>query len=300
MAQERKANNAQSSIMTTISSGDSTLTVASATPFPTVPQFRMLLEQELVLVTALAGDVFSITRGIEGTVAVGHGGGTTVTLIETEAGQVRFQRDWSNPLWGVGVPMQLLDSAGATLTASSFTDINFSTASKADVTGGAIVLEKNTQGSGGDRASIVKSVPSVPWTVTTGFIANLHNESGDFPPCGQAVRDNTTGEIYQIRLVVFDTGTALQVATYTTTSSSAVLKRASTTWIGGSGIVWTQIEDDNTDLIFRVSTDGVNYLELFKEPRLTFLTPDQVGFVIDNDGVANVKAMATLVSWDES
>lgn len=300
MSEEQKKNKAQSTLDSTITTGATSLTVASATSFPTVPQFRLGIENELLLVTAISGATFTVTRGIEGTVAIGHNGGKSVTLLETEAGQVRFQRDWSNPFWGVGKPMQLLDGSGVTLTASDFTNINFTLGTKTDVSGGSILLEQTVH-STGDISSIVRTAPAPPWIITIGFIANLVNESGDFPSCGMIVRDSTTGEIYEIRLVTFDTGTAIQVNTYATPTSSAVAKSTGTTWSGGSGVVWAQIEDDNTDLIFRVSTDGFNFRQLFKEPRLTFLTPDQVGFAIDSQGSgALIDSMSTLVAWDEA
>ena len=129
MAEEQKENNAQSTLASELAQGALTLTVVSASSFPTVPQFRVIIDAELFLVTAVAGAVFTVTRGAEGTTDVLHGAGSLVTLIETEAGQVRFRRDWSNPLWGLGKPMQLFDSDGDVLTASSFTDVNMTNAS---------------------------------------------------------------------------------------------------------------------------------------------------------------------------
>lgn len=62
----------------TIGSGDSSLTVASATGFPGSGNFRIRIDNELMLVTAVAGNVFTVTRGIEGTSAAGHTDGADV------------------------------------------------------------------------------------------------------------------------------------------------------------------------------------------------------------------------------
>jgi hypothetical protein len=61
-----------------------------------------------------------------------------------------------------------------------------------------------------------------------------------------------------------------------------------------------QIEDDNVDLIYRVSADGVNFLTLGSEARLTFLTPDRIGCWINNVSNGALEAMNTIVAWDES
>lgn len=68
-----------------IGAGDGSLTVSTAVPFPTVPQFRLLIENELILVTAVAGAVFTVTRGVEGTTAAAHAGGTGVFQVLTAA-----------------------------------------------------------------------------------------------------------------------------------------------------------------------------------------------------------------------
>ena len=299
MSQEQKANLAQSSLTSTISDVAASLTVDSAASFPTSPQFRIILDDELMLVTAVAGAVFTVTRAIEGTTGVGHAGGTTVTLVETEAGQVRFQRDWSNPLWGVGKPMQLLDSTGATLTASSFTNVNFTNGTKTDQTGGGILLEHATQGAANDFAMLVKTAISAPWTLTVGIIPNLLNGTAAFPSIGPVVRENATGEFYAFRILASDDGLWVDVIKLPspTTSSTAFLARRD--WSGGSGVVWFQVEDNNTNLIFKISADGVNYITLGQEARTTFLTPDEYGIGVNNFGNGAMVCHGTIVAWDE-
>jgi len=66
-----------STLSSTIDATASSLTVASATGFPTAP-FRVKVDSEVVYVTAVSGAVFTITRGVDGTVAASHSGGATV------------------------------------------------------------------------------------------------------------------------------------------------------------------------------------------------------------------------------
>ena len=67
--------------------GDLTLTVASSTGFPAavagVSQFRVLIESEIVLVTNVAGLVWTILRGQEQTAAVGHALSVAVSATVT-------------------------------------------------------------------------------------------------------------------------------------------------------------------------------------------------------------------------
>lgn len=300
MAQERKANNAQNTLSSAITAGATSLTVVSASSFPTNPQFRIKINNELLLVTAVSGTTFTITRGIEGTTAAAHGNSDTVTLVETQAGQVRHLRDWTNPLLEVGRPMQLLDASGNTLTASSFTDVNMTNGTKTDQTGGAILLEHNTQGAVNDYAIIKKASPTAPWTFRVGFIPNLLNETGDFPSAGPVLRESSTGELYAFRILARDLGTTVDVVKLTTPTASSTAFLSFLDWTH-PGIVWMEIEDNNTNVIFKLSADGVNFITIGQESRTAFMAggPDEIGFAVNNFGNGAIKAHATLVSWAE-
>src|SRR5439155_1378340 len=97
MAREQFANapvlSTPSAAWTTLASsilaGDTSLTVTSAAAFPAVPQFRILIDDELLIVTALAGAVWTVTRAAEGTVAAHHASGASVYAPLTAAGLLR-------------------------------------------------------------------------------------------------------------------------------------------------------------------------------------------------------------------
>ena len=301
MAQERKVNRGESTLDGAINNSVTSLDVNDASSFPSSPQFRILIDDEIMLVTAVSSNTFTVTRAAEGPgAAASHSDAAEVKLVETEAGQVRFQRDWSNPLWGLGKPMQLLDSSGNTLTASSFTDVNFSAGTKTDLASGSIYVERGTQAASNSYAIIKKAAPTAPWTLRVGFIPNLLNELGDFPSCGVVVRDSSTGEFYSFQIRVSADGVWIQVVKLTSPTVSSTSFLAFQDWVGGSGIVWFEIEDNNTNLIFKYSADGVNFIVLGQEPRTTFLTPDEIGVAINNFGSGSVEAGMTLVAWDES
>lgn len=69
--------------------GATSITVIDGSVFPSVGDFRLNCEDELMLCTARSTNVLTVTRGIEGTTAAAHGSGVFVTQVNTAAG---FQR----------------------------------------------------------------------------------------------------------------------------------------------------------------------------------------------------------------
>jgi hypothetical protein len=81
-------NAAQTTLASPLSNSATTLTVASNTGFPGSGNFRIVIDQELMLVTAISGTTWTVTRAIESyggvQTAVSHNAGATVTGVLTE------------------------------------------------------------------------------------------------------------------------------------------------------------------------------------------------------------------------
>lgn len=81
------SNNASTTLNGTITSGATSLVVASATGFPVSGNFRIAVDSgvnlEYMLVTGVSGTTFTVTRGIESTTGVAHLSGVVVTQIIT-------------------------------------------------------------------------------------------------------------------------------------------------------------------------------------------------------------------------
>jgi len=84
MAVERYANNATTTLDGSITAASTTLTVNSAADFPTAGQFRILIDSEILVVTAVEGNIFTVSRGAEGTVAAAHNSNATVEHVLTK------------------------------------------------------------------------------------------------------------------------------------------------------------------------------------------------------------------------
>jgi hypothetical protein len=265
---EQYANTAQSTLSGSISSGDLTLTLASGTAFPSLGNFRIIIDAEIIKVTARSGAVLTVVRGTEGTTAAAHTSGATVTAILTAAAIPElFKRH------AFAARVTQLDDA-------DFTQINF---------GGSSVITKN--GIVSLRApitaqqlrSLVKTLPAAPYTITmqTWFNGSGASISGG----GLLLRDSASGKNHVVALCG-DNQFRLQKWS-TDTTFSALYTNAlviNTDWRRYGKPVWLQIEDNNTNRITRVSQDGVTYEVMHTVSRTDFLTPDQYGFGIDSEG----------------
>lgn len=80
---ELYTNNPGTTLNGSIISSDTTLVVASATGFPGAGNFRIRIDDEIILVTACSGTSWTVTRGAEGTTAAGHANGVDVNHVLT-------------------------------------------------------------------------------------------------------------------------------------------------------------------------------------------------------------------------
>ena len=69
---EQFANNATTYLDEPCFAGDNVVVVQSALNFPSTPQFRILIDNEYMIVTEIDGNQFSVTRGVEGTDDANH------------------------------------------------------------------------------------------------------------------------------------------------------------------------------------------------------------------------------------
>lgn len=79
---ENLANDFATTLASAIDNATGTLVVASASGAP-APNFRIRVDDEIMLVTAVAGTTWTATRGIEGTAAASHASGAVVVHVLT-------------------------------------------------------------------------------------------------------------------------------------------------------------------------------------------------------------------------
>jgi hypothetical protein len=136
----QKKNNAQSELASTISVGGLSLTVSDASSFPVSGNFMITIwnrtsytdpgldpDMEIVKVTSVAGNTFTIERAQESTSAKEHASGADVRLLFT-VGQIQEIEDTINDLIADGSSIQNLTGTNIPFSQSGFFATNLNDA----------------------------------------------------------------------------------------------------------------------------------------------------------------------------
>lgn len=298
---ERFVNDARTTLNGAINNSTTSIVVTDGSVFPSLGDFRILIDSELMLVTARSGNTLTVVRGYESTTAAAHNDTVEVISVLTKGALERFAQEFCDPFAAIRRPYRLQDTNDATLTGASFTNVNFGgsgTTTKTDLSNGSILLEKDAQSGANNYGLMVKSAPTPPWILTVAIIPNsLVVTSSDEPVSGAVIRDSTTGEFYAF-LLMGENASRVRVFKLNSPTATETTFFNYDQWQWPFGPVWLQMEDDNTNLHFRVSPDGVSFVSFGSEARTTFLTPDQIGIGINNFGNP-IPTQTTLISWTE-
>jgi hypothetical protein len=298
---ERFANAASSTLAAAITSSTTTLSVNSATLFPTTGNFRILIDTELMLVTAVSGTTFTVTRAAEGTTAANHLVNASVVQILTKGSFQRFMRDnvpfaddSSRP------PFAIQDSSGNVLTSSSFTVVNGTLATVTDQNSGAIAIYKTKLSGGGEDVTfLARSAPATPYQVYAAMEGALLDAS-DYSGFGIGFRESSSGQM-ALLVLSMDGGSIFPML--------AVYYMNNATSYSGSALVgrfpcylpspkWFSVKDDGTDLYFYASHDGIQWILVGSASRTAFMTggPDQVGFCLSSSYNTSHDIAASLLA----
>lgn len=90
---EMYANRAFSTLTTSISDSDTSLTLTDASDFPPNGSFRVIIDDELVIVTSVSGNTFTVSRGAENTLASPHASGASLSCVLTAGAVESLRRD---------------------------------------------------------------------------------------------------------------------------------------------------------------------------------------------------------------
>lgn len=306
---ELVGNNASTTLDGSVTSGALTITVNSKTNFPTDGHFRILIGSELLLVTSISSLTFTVIRGVEETTPTSHSDSETVEQVLTQAGFSNIIREGVDPFAFGRPPFRIQDTDGNLLTKSDFTNVNPSGV-VIDNSDGSISMD--VPATVGDIfPMIVRTAPSPPYTITGAFRATMLSDdvaTADGPIIGPVFRNSTispNGEHLHYRWRPLDNNAAhrqLRINHYINQTFQIGLGSFRRGARGASELIWFQIEDDNTDLFFRYSGDGINFFQIHTEGRTATMTgavaPNQIGFGISNGTSTIFKVIATLVAWD--
>jgi hypothetical protein len=301
---EQFKNNSTSTLNGAINNSVTTITVADGSQFPADGNFRIIVETELMLVTARSTNDLTVVRGIEGSTPASHSDSAVVTHIVTDASFNRLVRD-SVVLGGddsPAPPLNTLVSADSItpLTSADFTQTNFGGVASVLDQAGTILLR--APGDAGDNHRILTvAAPSAPWTLIAALqVFAMTEDAGSSQNHGIVLRESSTGKLYSLALNRNSTAPqrfALDRWTNETTFSGNAWRN--TNPIFHSDVLWLKVEDNNTNLLFSLSDDGVNWVQVFSESRTQFMftAPNQCGITSNNRGSAAKDALIRLVHF---
>lgn len=321
MAYEQYANTSQSTLSGAILIGAPNLAVTDPTSFSPSGNFRLIIGTEELLVTSVAGAVFTVTRAVEGSTAAAHAdlapvihnvtAGSLHALLAKGIAAGAFASRPAAALEGrIFMPSSGYVSArdnGSAWSPRAYSmpggvepdDSLFSWANQGgasvDTGRGGIFL--SAPAVAGDNVRLrVMDVPSGAYTLTTAFVPYLPPIG--FPACGLVLYDGTKMVIHNCAqnngnylaswTQKWNTVTGFN-ATY-----SMLMENLNSFRMGP--VIWFQIVDDTVNRKTNISADGVHWYTNHTVSRTDFLTPTKIGFCA-NSNSTSYDVGIWLLSW---
>lgn len=297
---EKFTNFAQSTLSSTINNSVTTLTVASASSFPSTGNFRILVGNEIMLVTARASNVFTVVRGSESSTAVSHNAGVLVSHILTAGGFTQAVSE------NQGAP-GFLPSAVPSLngyTSSSFTQVNVGSATITDLTDRIKIVMPPATGGAWDVAVFHRARTT---TATLAFTMSTMG-TGSFSDTSVGIGLYNTGEVC-FEAYMFTLLSSFGMCTYSnrwtdpTTSNGPIQGQVG---CSSSDLYWLRLHDEggSGDFVISLSNDGVHFIEALRLFRLSsslFASPppDRVCFIIHNHNNTGQPVVVNIFNWSE-
>lgn len=319
---EQFGNLAFTTLTNSITNSTTTFTVGSATNFPTNTPYRIVVDSEIMIVTAGAGTTsWTVTRGAESTTAVAHSAGAQVSHVLTAGGIAALQVDSAqvtnlsgtySAIPAAGNPGRIYRPTNGNLLyrdngvtwdafgplfsftpplADFTTWVNQGSRGVITTTNGYAYLQDSGPSTNADNIVMrAKATTGTPWTLTAAFQPNFPlNSSG---VAGIAVRDSTTGKLKTFNINTFTSngGTmTMEVVNWTDVNTFNGRPYGPFAVLGRGGPIMMKITNTGTNLQFYTSQDFNNWFLLFSEAVSgNFVgTINQVGFCVNAFNVSN-------------
>lgn len=279
---ERWANGGSSTLDGAINDSVTSLDVADASSFPAYPDFKIKINSEVLTVTAVSTNTFTVERAADDTTAASHSNGDPVTHVFTRDSVERAFQDNYGIDYSGGLPYNRVLAQGVTKTASDFTWTNQGSYTCSDADDGGLIMTVVYENLRQMRGKYL-AAPSTPWQCSAFIqfgVGGLRRFSGGQGlTAGLFIRESDTGKFYslnfrtdQIALERMNSNTS-----YNSQVDQYIANAECESW-------WLRIADDGTDIEGYVSQDGKNWELCWNESNTSFMTsagPDQVGFFSD-------------------
>jgi len=299
----------RSTLSGSIDASQTSLVVASATPFPTSGTFRIRIGNELMRVTGVASTTFTVVRGQEGTTGASHASGVNVDYELTDGAMDAIRAEmyssgtyanrpssartgaiyestdgfllsrYNGSAWEEYGPLYKITPPSSTFS-SGFSWFQQGSATFTQ-DGSSWILKVPADTTGVVRA-MVKTAPATPYTIEIGMRVLVH--PSDFVGCGLVWKRASNdahihyGCVYhataadKLHLMVDKyLGNGTFDSTYVTVANSP--RMGTLNWP-----YFFRIANNGTFRICTYSQDGINWFQFHSTTLANFDTMDQVGF----------------------
>lgn len=301
---EKLVNDAVTALNGAINNSVTTITVDSGAVFPSTGNFRIRIGDEIMIVTARSTNDLTVVRGQEGTAAASHSDDDAVTAMFTAGNFNRWAQD-DEALWGYSSvpPLGRIDNgSGTILTSSDFTWVNQGGATASDQNG--TIFLRAPAASGENCRILKRTAPSPTYSFMIACQVIKFREGSE--NSGILFRESSTGKF--ITFGISMTGTIpMAVASYRFTNATTYAGTADLTITGGNTpynmftgkYFWIRGTDNNTNLIFDISSDGVEWITMLTVTRTTHMAggPDEIGFYLNNNSSTNYQMGMRIAHW---
>jgi hypothetical protein len=317
MASEKYSNDASTTLNGAINNSVTSLVVTSATKFPTTGNFRIKIDSEYMLVTAVSGTTFTVTRGIEGSVAASHSNSVAVYHVLTKGSLDTILAE--NFQYGALASRPAAERAGRTYLGSDYPIMyrdngsswqgfyrnmaitppvsgsytwshGGGTATNTDITNGPSTLDVVSTGAGDKISTFLRSY-TAPASITALLVPAL-NVSISF--CGVCISDGTK---FSGLGLILDSGLSkIWTPNYNTKTSYSGAYFTYDPPIDYSS-VWLRMTDDNTNFIYSLSPDGTTWVDIYSVSRTSHMaTPSHMGVWLGTNAATGAPAKVVWVS----
>lgn len=323
MPKELYANDPAAILSGAVLSTDTSIPLSSVATFPASGNFTIRIDNEYMLVTAVSGSNFTVTRGQEGSTAASHSSSVAVALVITDGslrrlcvqshnGTFGMARRETNYVDGGGVTWTLTDdpsndrvavsaaAAGGGFEApfvapvlADFGWVNQGSASATLTSGNALYL--TCPAAGGVSIHSYEQATTGNFTLIARVTPILVDVDSAW--CGFGIHDPITdkylGVIYSYAAGIL----VFSVYTWTGTSFSSPTSEVSFPAFVTEGFRWGKFVYDGTNLNVYFGPDGYSWEQVWTGAATTIGTPTQC-LVFTNPNSSTRPSPILVSSWN--
>ena len=253
---------------TTLSAGcddsQTTISVTSASAYPTTGNFRLRIDTELLLVTGVSGTTLTVTRGIEGTTPASHSNGATVKHVLTAEGLHGITHR-TLPLFRQSVP-----------SAGDFTWVNQSTSV---LTHYGSFFTVSAPASASDSVRLLHTTPpSTPWTLDAIVAPDM--VPTNYSTVGINVYDTSSTQILSLN-ASYNNGWIIDATRWNSPTSWNSNLASRSGW-GTLNYLHLRINNNATNYTLYYSLNGIVFTQLYQAGVSAWGSPNKIGVHVNN------------------